>query len=235
MTTFPNKIPSKPSSNVASSFIKKTYEILDDQKFPEIVDWNDEGTALVIKKPMEFGQKVLPTYFKHSNLTSFVRQLNMYDFHKRRTPKYDHVYYHDKFLKNQKHLLKDIKRKSQENTIASIQKAIDALESVKEGDKKETSGYKYENQLLKKLNKDALARIVSLETKVKDLTVQNQALWYQITHQNQKEDALVSIFASFVKRKVISLDQLPKILTSKFNLLGGEKDTQSQVPPSNLF
>jgi len=215
------KIKLKPfQSNLASSFIKKTYEILEDQQFPDIVDWNDEGNALVIKKPQEFAQQVLPTYFKHGNLTSFVRQLNMYDFHKRRTSKYDHVYYHDLFHKGKKHLLKEIKRKNQENTLSNIQKAIDALEAVKESEKNEPSSnsYEYENQLLKKLNKDALARIISLENKVKDLTIQNQELWYQISHQNQKEDVLVSFFASFMKRKGIPLDQLSKTLATQLNL-----------------
>lgn len=201
-----------------SSFIKKTFELLEDQKFVDIVDWNAEGTAIIIKNPTDFGQKVLPTYFKHSNLTSFVRQLNMYDFHKRRTQKYDHVYYHDLFQRSKRHLLQDIKRKNQDNTLANIQKAIETLETAQGGPKTEVNASNYETQLLKKLNKDALARISSLESKVKELTVQNQALWNQVNHQSQKEDLLVSLLASFLKKKGITLDQLPKMLSNQFNL-----------------
>jgi len=193
--------------------------MLEDQKFTDIVDWNEEGTALIIKKPTEFGQKVLPSYFKHSNLTSFVRQLNMYDFHKRRTQKYDHVYYHDLFQKGKKHLLKEIKRKNQDNTLANIQKAIETLESAQtNGEKPESVTNAYENHLLKKLNKDALSRISTLETKIKDLTIQNQALWNQISHQNQREDILVSFLVDFMKKKGLTLDQLPQDLNNQFNL-----------------
>ena len=149
-------------TDIASSFIQKSYELLEDQRFPDIVDWNTEGTAIIIKKPLEFGQIALPAYFKHSNLTSFVRQLNMYDFHKRRTSNYDHVYYHDLFQRGKKHLLKEIKRKNQESTLASIQKAIEALEQVQTGRPSESTTNIYENQLLKKLNKDALNKITSL-------------------------------------------------------------------------
>ncbi len=216
----PKNLKNKPtsSSDVVSTFIRKTYEMLEDQRFPDIVDWNPEGTAIVIKMPIEFGAKVLPTYFKHNNLTSFVRQLNMYNFHKRRTQKYDHVYYHDLFQKGKKHLLKEIKRKNQENSLANIQKAIEVLESVQGVQNQDATTNLYENQLLKKINKDALARISQLESKVKDLTVQNQALQSQISHQKQKEDVLVSFLADSMKKKGITLDQLPKVLNNQFNL-----------------
>lgn len=207
-----------PSSDVVSTFIRKTYEMLEDQRFPDIVDWNPEGTAIVIKMPIEFGAKVLPTYFKHNNLTSFVRQLNMYNFHKRRTQRYDHVYYHDLFQKGKKHLLKEIKRKNQENSLANIQKALEVLESVQSVPNQDATTNLYENQLLKKINKDALARISQLENKVKDLTIQNQALQSQISHQKQKEDVLVSFLADSMKQKGITLDQLPKVLNNQFNL-----------------
>jgi len=53
----------------------------------EIIDWISDGTGFVVKNPDELADKVLPIYFKHSNIHSFIRQLNMYGFNKKRGAK----------------------------------------------------------------------------------------------------------------------------------------------------
>ena len=160
--------------DAVASFIQKSYQLLEDNHFPDIVDWNAEGTAIIIKKPLEFGQTILPAYFKHSNLTSFVRQLNMYDFRKRRTQNYEHSYYHDLFQRGKKQLLAEIRRKK-DTGINNVQKAIDALGNGQSEQLSEPAMGLYENHLLKKVSKDALSKIDSLESKIKDLTTQNQS------------------------------------------------------------
>lgn len=58
-------------------------------------------------------QVVLPLYFNHSNLRSFVRQLNMYDFHKiKLTHKQDPCFYNPYFIRDKPELQKYIKRQS---------------------------------------------------------------------------------------------------------------------------
>ena len=215
-----------PVDETVPTFIKKTYDILEDRKFPEIIDWNAEGTALIIKKPTEFCKKVLPVYFKHNNLTSFIRQLNMYDFHKRRTQDVDHIYCHDLFQKGKRHLLKEIKRKNNEH-FHTLQKTIDTIESIQNTE--DNSGATYENLLLKKLNKDSLSRIAILEKKMKDLTIQNQALWNQIYGQNEREEVLKAVLTNLLKHIGISISQLPLLLKHNPILLSSNKSQEEHL------
>lgn len=100
----------KPASSVPP-FLHKIYEILENPCHQDLVSWNQEGNAFIIKNVTEFTENVLPKYFKHNNFASFVRQLNLYDFHKSRYENNGSEFYHKLFKKNEKHFLSEIKRK----------------------------------------------------------------------------------------------------------------------------
>ena len=53
----------------------------------------------------------MPTHFRHRNFTSFVRQLNMYDFHKIRNDSNINIFEHKEFKRYHKNCLINIKRK----------------------------------------------------------------------------------------------------------------------------
>jgi hypothetical protein len=55
---------------------------IQNNSYTDIVFWNEEGTHFTILDVERFEQEILPVYFRHRNFSSFVRQLNMYDFHK---------------------------------------------------------------------------------------------------------------------------------------------------------
>ena len=59
-------------------FLTKTYQLVDDHSTNDVVSWNSDGTGFVIWRPAEFARDILPLFFKHNNLSSFVRQLNTY-------------------------------------------------------------------------------------------------------------------------------------------------------------
>ena len=71
----------KRQTDTVPAFLVKTYEILNVNKYfllknpqyEDIICWNDEGNAFIVKNVNEFSLKILPKYFKHSNFASFVR------------------------------------------------------------------------------------------------------------------------------------------------------------------
>ena len=211
-----------------SLFIRKTYDILQDNKFPDAVGWNSEGDALVIHKPEEFSSKVLPAYFKHNQVTSFIRQLNLYSFHKLKAPKEDHVYQHDLFRRGKRHLLKGIKRRSQGLNLEAVQKSIETMKPSTSS-AKDTSAISYENRLLRDFHRDTLSRINTLENHVKDLTIQNQALWNEVNHQEDKKGVLkefiTKIFSAYdtPMEELASLFPLDEASTS-VNAISEKKD-----------
>lgn len=205
------KATRKIQKTTVSAFISKTFEFLEDGQFPDIVDWNFEGTAIVIKNPLEFAQKVLNIYFKHRNLTSFVRQLNMYGFHKQRTHKVEYVYSHELFQRGKKHLLDQIKRKNQEQICVDTSD-IQADETESETSSPDISALMAEKQALKRYNIQAFDKINCLEGKLKDLTLQNQALKDQLSQQGERDKVLISLMAHILQKYGIPPSDLSSVL-----------------------
>ncbi|ORZ06715.1 HSF-type DNA-binding-domain-containing protein, partial [Absidia repens] len=58
------------------------YRMVEDQSIQHLINWSPNGDLFSVPNPTAFSKLVLPQYFKHNNWQSFVRQLNMYGFHK---------------------------------------------------------------------------------------------------------------------------------------------------------
>ncbi|CAD8200691.1 unnamed protein product [Paramecium octaurelia] len=102
----------KANADSIPAFLLKTYEIIDNPSNQDVISWNEEGSAFIVKKVNEFSDVILPQSFKHSNFASFVRQLNMYDFHKTRHDNNENEFKHKLFQRGKKNLLSQIKRKT---------------------------------------------------------------------------------------------------------------------------
>ena len=95
-----------------SNFLLKLYQILENEEYKDIVQWGENGKYFIVKNVHDFTEKILPKYYKHNNYSSFIRQLNMYDFHKKKSNQNEHIFQHQNFIRNQQNLIKTIKRKS---------------------------------------------------------------------------------------------------------------------------
>ena len=99
------------------NFLLKLYQILENESYKDIIHWTEDGKYFIISNLHDFTENVLPKYYKHNNYSSFIRQLNMYDFHKKKSGQNEHVFHHQNFIRNRKDLLKLIKRKSKKENM----------------------------------------------------------------------------------------------------------------------
>ncbi len=63
-------------------FIQKLCQILNNPRYFRFIRWSPSGNTILILEESNFSEIVLSENFKHSNLNSFIRQLNKYNFHK---------------------------------------------------------------------------------------------------------------------------------------------------------
>ncbi|KAK3828972.1 MAG: HSF-type DNA-binding-domain-containing protein [Benniella sp.] len=75
--------PSSTARGNVAAFLTKLYNMVSDDGSNNLIKWSDDGQSFIaVLKHVEFAKEVLPKFFKHNNFSSFVRQLNMYGFHK---------------------------------------------------------------------------------------------------------------------------------------------------------
>jgi hypothetical protein len=105
-----------------STFLDKAYALI--ETCPAGVGgWSEDGQSFFIKDEPQFSA-LLPKFFRHNNLKSFVRQLNLYGFHKLRNtgalvkstnadaPEADWIEFrHDRFIRGEHELIKTIQRR----------------------------------------------------------------------------------------------------------------------------
>lgn len=108
----------------APLFLQQTYAMVDDPSNDNIVCWSGPDSFLIRDQNL-LASDVLPRYFKHNNFSryitlyntlgdstdsySFVRQLNGYGFRKVSPDQWN--FHHEKFCRNQPHLLREMTRR----------------------------------------------------------------------------------------------------------------------------
>ncbi|XWS43126.1 hypothetical protein CRYUN_Cryun16bG0075400 [Craigia yunnanensis] len=157
-------------------FLLKTYMLVEDPATDNVVSWNTDETGFVVWQPAEFARDLLPTLFKHSNFSSFVRQLNTYGFRKVATSRWE--FCNDLFRKGERELLSNIQRRkawsNKQQKAAAIQVSPDESDEDHERSSSTSSSSGYnsladENKRLRKENGVLSSELTSMKRKCKEL------------------------------------------------------------------
>ncbi|KAL2320737.1 hypothetical protein Fmac_029706 [Flemingia macrophylla] len=190
-------------------FLMKTYMLVEDPATDDVVSWNGEGTAFVVWQPAEFARDLLPTLFKHSNFSSFVRQLNTYGFRKVTTSRWE--FFNERFKKGERELLHEIRRRKawtnkQQPNEPNQGTPQDSDEDQRSSSTSSSSGYTTlvdENKRLKKENGVLNSELTSMKRKCKELL------------------DLVAKYSSHAKEK--EEDERPKLFGVRLDVQGGRE------------
>ncbi|KAG0208532.1 stress-responsive transcription factor hsf1 [Mortierella sp. GBA30] len=206
--------------NVAA-FLTKLYNMVGDTASNSLIKWSDNGQSFLVLNHVEFAKEVLPKFFKHNNFSSFVRQLNMYGFHK-----VPHI--------QQGVLMPDADSEQWEFSNPHFQRnQPDLLYLVSR--KKATGGNEDKDALTMDLNHivqevSAIKRHqVAISTDLKNIERDHQSLWQESVearerHQRQQETIdkilrfLASVFSGEKKRAIIPNKK------ARLTITGGESN-----------
>nr|AHL30200.1 HSF1 [Urechis unicinctus] len=227
-------------NNAASgvpAFLTKLWTLVDDASTDEFIAWDSSGESFHVIDQTRFAKEILPLYFKHNNITSFIRQLNMYGFRKvvnidsgalkteRDSMQFSHVY----FRRNEEYLLENIKRKVGGNKVsthvAEPKVGVDGVRAV-----------------LNEVN-SIQDQQETMNTRMDSLKIENDALWREVAmlrQKHMKQQQVVNKLVQFLVTLVSSSQRtMPGIKRKKalmINDMPAKKSRQislaAQSPPN---
>lgn len=172
-------------SNPVPAFLTKLWALVENPTCDDLICWDESGKSFHVFDQGRFAKEILPLYFKHSNIASFIRQLNMYGFRKvtnieqgLKTEKDDLEFQHPYFQKDQEQLLEHIKRKITHHVPAHPQIKVEPIQTVSVPTEDLSRMVSEVNQVKSKQD--------MMNNKLETMKKENEVLWREVASLRQK-------------------------------------------------
>ncbi|CAH4031171.1 unnamed protein product [Pieris brassicae] len=208
------------------AFLGKLWKLVNDSETNHLISWSPGGKTFVIKNQADFARELLPLYYKHNNMASFIRQLNMYGFHKitsvenggLRYEKDEIEFSHPCFMRGHAYLLEHIKRK-----IANPKSIV----ASSEGGEKIIFKPELMNKVLADV-KQMKGKQESLDAKFSAMKQENEALWREVAILRQKHIKQQQIVNNLIQF-LMSLVQPARAPAASGNNVGVKRPYQLMI------
>ncbi|XP_061598064.1 heat shock factor protein 1 isoform X2 [Cololabis saira] len=190
------------------AFLTKLWTLVEDPDTDQLICWSPSGTSFHVFDQGRFSKEVLPKFFKHNNMASFIRQLNMYGFRKvvhieqgglLKPEKDDTEFQHPFFIRGQDRLLENIKRKV--TNVSSVRQEEGKMSSD------EVSKILNDVQLMKGKQETIDSRIIAMKH-------ENESLWREVASLRQKHAQQQKVVNKLIQF-LVSLIQTNRIMGVK--------------------
>ena len=181
-----------------SKFLSKLYNLLNDKKYNDDINWNKNGTSFIIKNYHNFCYNIMPKIFGLNLFSSFHHQLNCYGFTKINV----HEYFNKFLKKDNKNLLLNIKRRRKNNL--KEKNRINLNRSNNNINNNDNILYlleriQYKLNIIKYRRKNVEEKLYSMQKKQEYLINENAFLRQKLLEAQTKQKDLGYIFFSMVE------------------------------------